>query len=44
MHTSPIKPFVLSLSKHEWLDAAMIFNPFTLRQAQGERIKNLVNG
>jgi hypothetical protein len=31
---------VLSLSKHEWLDMTMLFNPLTLRQAQGERIKN----
>jgi len=40
MRTSQIKPFVLSLSKHEWLDLTWIFNPSILRQAQDERIKN----
>jgi len=40
MHTSQIKPFVLSLSKHERFDLTWIFNPFVLSLSKGERIKN----
>ena len=36
MHTSQIKPFVLSLSKHEWLDLTV--KPISGRSAYTERV------
>jgi hypothetical protein len=43
MRASYFKPFVLSLSKHEWLDFAKFFNPphFDKLSANGLKINEL---